>query len=166
MSLAISWCISQTSLEPPRLERYRNELAAGMLGVPPSKANTEGLLLLRKLAIVAPDPDSDVIFLPQPRAVNLMKVCQQWITSDEELNEAVESEMTLVFVHLAPILQDVPGLHWDLIFDIIGNNLEVSCSNHLLRMISYRHPRPLHSMTVRRLLLFIERCVWSLRSKT
>lgn len=107
------------------LDRYRNELAAGMLGVPPSKANTEGLWLLRRLAAVAPDPESDIIFLPQLRAVNLMKVCQQWIASDEDLDEEVESEMTLVFFHLAPILQNVQGVHWDLIFDVMENNLEV-----------------------------------------
>ena len=45
--------------------------------------------------------------------------------ADEELDEALESEMTLVFVHLAPILQNVPGSHWDLIFDVMENNLEV-----------------------------------------
>jgi len=71
-----------------------------------------------------PDPDSDIVFMQQQRAVNLMKVCQQWITSDEDLDEAVESEMTLVFFHLAPILQNVPGAHWDLVFDVMENNLE------------------------------------------
>lgn len=96
-----------------------------MLGIPARKANTDGLWLLRKLAVTAPNPESDVIFLPQPRAVNLMKACQQWITSDEELDEDVESEMILVFLHLAPILQSVPGTHWGLIFDVMENNLEV-----------------------------------------
>ncbi|KAF9818038.1 hypothetical protein IEO21_02999 [Rhodonia placenta] len=124
MSLAIIYSIAQYAPEPPMLDRYRNELAAGMLGVPPSKANTEGLWLLRRLAAVAPDPESDIIFLPQLRAVNLMKVCQQWIASDEDLDEEVESEMTLVFFHLAPILQNVQGVHWDLIFDVMENNLE------------------------------------------
>ena len=54
-----------------------------------------------------------------------MKTCQQWITSDEDIDEDVESEMTLVFLQLAPILQNVPGAHWDLIFDVMENNLEV-----------------------------------------
>ncbi|CDO70174.1 hypothetical protein BN946_scf184774.g2 [Trametes cinnabarina] len=124
--LAIVYSVTRYAPEPPRLDRFRNELAAGTLGIPASKANTEGLWLLRNLAAAAPDPESDVIFLPQTRAVNLVKACQQWITSDEDLDEEVQSEMTLVFAHLAPILQSVPGAHWDLIFDILENNLENS----------------------------------------
>ncbi len=123
--------------EPPRLDRFRNELAAGTLGIPASKANSEGLWLLRNLAAAAPDPDSDVIFLPQLRAVNLIKACQQWITSDEDLDEEVQSEMTLVFAHLAPILQNVPGAHWDLIFDVVENNLEVSVWGGATRCKTY-----------------------------
>ena len=112
--------------EPTRLERFRNELAAGTLGIPASKANTEGLWLLRNLAASAPDPESDIVFLPQQRAVNLIKACQQWITSDEDIEEDVQSEMTLVFASLVPILSNVPGSHWDLVFDVVENNLEVS----------------------------------------
>ncbi|KAJ3553232.1 hypothetical protein NM688_g3725 [Phlebia brevispora] len=123
-SLAIALSVTQYAPEPPKLERYRNELAAGIFGVPASKANTEGLWLLRQFVATAPDSDSDVVYLPVPRAVNLMKACQQWITSDEELDEEVEAEMTSVFIHLAPILQNVPGSHWDLIFDVMENNLE------------------------------------------
>ena len=89
---------------------------------------TDGLWLLRSLAAAAPDPESDVVFLPQPRAVNLMKACQQWIASDEDLEEDVQSEMTLVFMALVPILSSVPGGHWDLMFDVIENNLEVSAT--------------------------------------
>ncbi|KAF9458921.1 hypothetical protein BDZ94DRAFT_1068633 [Collybia nuda] len=125
-SMAIVSSITEFAPEPPRLDRYRNELAAGFLGVNPQKANTDGLLLLRKLAACAPNPDSDVVFLPQPRAVNIMKACQQWIASDEDIDEEVESQMTLIFFYLAPILQDIPGAHWDLIFDILENNLENS----------------------------------------
>ncbi|KAI0336704.1 hypothetical protein GY45DRAFT_1377084 [Cubamyces sp. BRFM 1775] len=123
-ALAIVFSVTRYAPEPPRLDRFRNELAAGTLGIPASKANSEGLWILRNLAAAAPDPDSDVVFLPQPRAVNLIKACQQWITSDEDLDEEVQSEMTLVFAHLAPILQNVPGAHWDLVFDVVENNLE------------------------------------------
>ncbi|KAI0634826.1 hypothetical protein C8Q77DRAFT_1277694 [Trametes polyzona] len=128
-SLAIVFSVTRYAPEPPRLDRFRNELAAGTLGIPASKANSEGLWLLRNLAAAAPDPESDIIFLPQLRAVNLVKACQQWITSDEDLDEEVQSEMTLVFAHLAPILQNVPGAHWDLIFDVVENNLENAALN-------------------------------------
>ncbi|KAI0371298.1 hypothetical protein BV20DRAFT_1035310 [Pilatotrama ljubarskyi] len=128
-SLAIVFSVTRYAPEPPRLDRFRNELAAGTLGIPASKANSEGLWLLRNLAAAAPDPESDIIFLPQTRAVNLIKACQQWITSDEDLDEDVQSEMTLVFAHLAPILQNVPGAHWDLVFDVVENNLENASLN-------------------------------------
>ncbi|GLB39355.1 putative ring finger [Lyophyllum shimeji] len=125
-SMALVSAVTGFAIEPPRLDRYRNELAASLLGIPPSKANTEGLVALRKLAISAPNPDSDVVFLPQPRAVNVAKAFQQWIASDEDIDEEVESMMTLVFYHLAPILQDISGSHWDLIFDMMESNLEIS----------------------------------------
>ena len=123
--MAIVSAVTKYAPQPPRLDRYRNELAAALLGVPARKANTDGLLILRKLAASAPDSESDVEFLPQPRAVNVVKACQQWISSDEDLDEEVESAMTLVFTHLAPILQDVPGSHWDFVFDVVENNIEV-----------------------------------------
>ncbi|GBE89079.1 hypothetical protein SCP_1500820 [Sparassis crispa] len=125
-SLAIALAVTRFAPEPPLLDRYRNELAAAVLGVRPSKANTDGLWLLRRLNVTAPDPESDVVFLSQPRAVNFMKACQQWITSDEDLDEEVQGEMTSTFFHLVPILQNMPGAHWDLIFDVLENNLENS----------------------------------------
>lgn len=58
-----------------------------------------------------------------------MKACQTWVAADEDdgysVDENVESAMTLVFFHLAPILQSVPGSHWDFIWDVMENNLEV-----------------------------------------
>ncbi|KAJ7096074.1 hypothetical protein C8R44DRAFT_889801 [Mycena epipterygia] len=122
--IAVVSAISASTLEPPRLERYRNELAADLLGIPASKANTQGLLTLRKLAASAPAGDSDVVFLPQQRSVNIFKACQQWIASDEDIEEELESAMTLVFFYLAPLLQNVPGTHWELIFDVLESNLE------------------------------------------
>ncbi|KAG5352362.1 hypothetical protein C0989_002683 [Termitomyces sp. Mn162] len=125
-SMAIVHAVTNFAPEPLRLDRYRNELAASLLGVPPAKANTEGLMTLRKLCACAPNTESDVVFLPQPRAVNITKACQQWITSDEEVDEEVLSAITAVFYYLAPILQDMSGGHWELIFDIVENNLEES----------------------------------------
>ena len=126
--------ITESGLEPPALDRYRNEQAAGILGIPASKANSDGLALLRRLAVSAPDPDSDIIFLPSNRAVNFMKACQNWLASDEDIDEDVESEVTGLFVHLAPILQNVTGSHWELIFDVIENNIEVCVSCEKFRL--------------------------------
>ncbi|KAF5370318.1 hypothetical protein D9758_006910 [Tetrapyrgos nigripes] len=126
-SMTIVAAISHFAPEPPRLERYRNELAASLLGIPPTKVDTEGLQALRKLAAAAPDSESGVAFLPPQRAINVVKSCEQWVGSDEDISEEVECAMTLTFFHLAPILQNVSGAHWAFIFDVIENNLE-NCS--------------------------------------
>ncbi|TFK41660.1 hypothetical protein BDQ12DRAFT_678315 [Crucibulum laeve] len=125
-SMTIIRAVVDSATEPLRLDRYRNELAAALLGIPPNRANTEGLLTLRKLAATAPDSESEVVFLPQLRAVNAVKACQDWIGSDEDIDEKVESEMTVLFLNLAPILQNVPGSHWEFIFDVLESNLENS----------------------------------------
>ena len=133
-SMTIISVISATGAEPPKIDRYRNELAAALLGVKPHKANTEGLLTLRKLAASAPDPKGTVEFLPTPRAVNVVKGCQSWVLSgddeDEELDEEVESAMLPIFTHLAPILQTVRGSHWAFIFDVLEAVLERASPEH------------------------------------
>jgi E3 ubiquitin-protein ligase listerin len=124
-SLAISLAVIEVAPEPSRLDRYRNELASKLSGVPPSKANTTGFRLLRCLSAVAPDPESDVIFLPQQRAVFVVQTLQAWMGSDEDLEERVESEVTLMLFNLVPILQSIQGAHWDFILDLIESNIEV-----------------------------------------
>lgn len=57
--------------------------------------------------------------------MNFVKACQGWVASDADIDEDVESEITNVFFHLVPILQNVAGAHWEFIFDLIENNLEV-----------------------------------------
>lgn len=131
-ALTIVASVVEFAPDPPSLDLYRTSLAALLTGIPASKANTDGVLALRKLAASAPGADSDVVFLTQQRAVNVVKTCQQWILADDEdIDEEVESAMTLIFSHLAPILQNVPGGHWGFIFDVIESNLEV-CLSHLL----------------------------------
>ncbi|KAH8103213.1 hypothetical protein DFH11DRAFT_1772348 [Phellopilus nigrolimitatus] len=78
-ALAIVLAIAESALKPLGLARYRNEAATGVLGVPAAKANIDGLRLHRRLACAAPDPDSDVEFLPSTRAVNFMRACQAWV---------------------------------------------------------------------------------------
>ncbi|KAM6492444.1 hypothetical protein JOM56_012168 [Amanita muscaria] len=124
--MALISAIVECAPEPQRLDHYRNELASSLLSIPARQANTKGLLTLRKLAMTAPNPDTDIVFLPQHRAVNVVKACQQWISSDEDIDEEVESAMMLVFVPLVPILQTVSGAHWEFMFDIIESNLENS----------------------------------------
>ena len=82
--------------------------------------------LLRHLNIVAPLPNSESIFMPQQRAIFLIQAMQKWMMSDEELDEAIETHLTYLFFHLAPIIQNVSGAHWEFIFDMMENNLKVT----------------------------------------
>ena len=122
---ALVQCVPQTQ----RLDRYRNQLAASLIDIPGSRVNTEGLLVLRKLASTSPSPETDVIFLPHHRTVNVVKALQKWTSSDEDIDEEVENAMMLVLAPLLPILQTIPGAHWEFIFDLIESNLEVRLIN-------------------------------------
>ena len=135
--MTIIAAITTTGAEPPKLDRYRNEIASSFLGIKPHKANTEGLLALRRLAASAPDPDGDVVFLTSPRAINVVKACQGWVLASggddgdddgEEMEERVESAMLPIFMHLAPILQNVPGGPWAFVFDVLESVLERASS--------------------------------------
>ncbi|KAF8156982.1 hypothetical protein B0H34DRAFT_711453 [Crassisporium funariophilum] len=135
--ITIISAITNTGTEPPKLDRFRNELAASLLGIKPTNANTDGLLTLRKLAACAPDPEGDVVFLQPLRAVNVVKACQAWVLAegdddgeddDEGLEEEVESAMLPIFMHLAPILQNSPGGHWAFVFDVLEGVLERASS--------------------------------------
>jgi hypothetical protein len=131
--MTIIAAITATGAEPPKLDRYRNEIAASLLGIKAHKVNTEGLLALRRLAASAPDPDGEVVFLTSPRAINVVKACQGWVLGNdgddgEEMEERVESAMLPIFMHLAPILQNVPGGPWAFVFDVLEGVLERASS--------------------------------------
>ncbi|TRM62271.1 hypothetical protein BD626DRAFT_558116 [Schizophyllum amplum] len=113
-SLAILAAIAQCAPDAPRLDRFRNEVAAGLQGTSASRA----LPMVRQLVAMAPDPDSVVPILPGPRAVN---------DEDDGSAEDLESLLPLLFTHIAPVLQTVPGAHWGLVFDVMENNVE-TCS--------------------------------------
>jgi E3 ubiquitin-protein ligase listerin len=142
-SLAILRTVASFSLDSQRADRYRNELASRISGVPPSRAKTEGLRLLRKLTVAAPPSDSDTVFLPQQRAIFLLQNIQKWITGDEENEGEIEEQIADLLFHLAPIIQNVPGSHWDFAFDLIEFNLEVSLTSAcFVPLLMFRHRLP------------------------
>ncbi|KAF8531403.1 hypothetical protein JB92DRAFT_2851839 [Gautieria morchelliformis] len=166
-SLAISLAVIEVAPEPSRLDRYRNELASKLSGIPPSMANTTGFRILRCLSAVAPDPESDVIFLPQQRAVFVVQTLQAWMGSDEDLEERVESEVTLVLFNLVPILQSIQGAHWGFILDLIESNLENSTFDDSDGVVILS--RTLRLLTIILDLTFSNkylRVLWEQRSKT
>jgi hypothetical protein len=123
---AIASVLAARGIESNRLDRWRNEVASRIPGVPMDAINKTGLPLLRTLNCLAPPPDSGIIFLPQQRAVFLVQSLQKWMSSDEDLDASLELRITITLNHLLPILQTVLGAHWEFIFDVLENNLAVS----------------------------------------
>lgn len=55
----------------------------------------------------------------------LIQAIQRWIGSDDDLEEEILASVAELFLHLAPIVQELSGSHWELIFDVVESNLEV-----------------------------------------
>lgn len=66
----------------------------------------------------------------------LIQAVQKWIASDDDLPEEIHSRVAELFIHLSPIVQELSGSHWDLVFDIIESNLEVSWRARIMMNLS------------------------------
>ncbi|BGP46344.1 hypothetical protein JCM10450v2_002186 [Rhodotorula kratochvilovae] len=126
LACAILYAIKPVLLETPRFERFQNELAASLAGVKPHEIETKAAPLLRQLLAVAPALDAPVIFLPQQRSVFLLQAVQRWLSSDERIPPEAHAPLVEVLAHLAPIVQDLSGSHWDLMFDLVEGNLDAA----------------------------------------
>ncbi|BGP30376.1 hypothetical protein JCM10296v2_002130 [Rhodotorula toruloides] len=124
LACAILHAIKPVLLDTPRFERYQNELAANLAGVQPSAIDVKAVPALRQLLAAAPPIDAPVIFLPQQRSMFLIQAISRWISSDEPISEELHAGIAELFCHLAPIVQDLSGGHWDLMFDLIETNLD------------------------------------------
>ncbi|KAG0655711.1 hypothetical protein C6P46_000745 [Rhodotorula mucilaginosa] len=126
LACAVLHAIKSLLLETPRFERYQNELAADLAGVTPSNLDVKGPPALRQLLASAPPPDAPVIFLPQQRSMFLIQAITRWIASDEPIPDEMSAGLVELFCHLAPIVQDLSGGHWDLMFDLIETYLDAA----------------------------------------
>jgi hypothetical protein len=134
LAIAIITAVKDLLLDGKAYDQAQNRLASTLTGVSLKKANTQGVTYLRLLAASAPPAGAASTFIPQQRAMFVMRHVAGWLTdeSDEadDLAEEVEARVAEVYTALAPIVQDVPGAHWDSIFDLIESSLEVStCSS-------------------------------------
>ncbi|CEH17942.1 Predicted E3 ubiquitin ligase [Ceraceosorus bombacis] len=112
-------------LSSPVYERVRNELAARLAGIPPTRVEKEGLPLLRLLLAAAPPEDAPVALVPQQRAIFLLQAVQKWYASDEaELGEESFVRLSQIFSELLPIVDNMPGSHLELILDVLEAQLE------------------------------------------
>ncbi|KAK4058560.1 hypothetical protein OIO90_000004 [Microbotryomycetes sp. JL221] len=126
LACTVVLAIKDVLVESPRLERYQNELAANLSGVSSNQVNSKGLPMLRLLLATAPPQDSSVIFLPQQRAMFLIKSLSGWLASEDDLDEEVYARLAELFVHVCPIVQDLSGSHWDLMFDVLEMNIQAA----------------------------------------
>ncbi|BGP23081.1 ubiquitin-protein ligase E3 [Rhodotorula toruloides] len=126
LACAILLAIKPVLLDTPRFDRYQNELAANLAGVQPSAIDVKASPALRQLLAAAPPLDAPVIFLPQQRSMFLIQAISRWISSDEPIPEEVHAGIAELFCHLAPIVQDLSGGHWDLMFDLIETSLDAA----------------------------------------
>ncbi|GAA5970378.1 hypothetical protein JCM11641_001687 [Rhodosporidiobolus odoratus] len=124
LASAILLAVKPILLETPRFTRYQSELASLLSGLRPAQLEARAFPLLQQLLSTAPALDEPIIFLPQQRAMFLLRAVQQWIASDEGLPEEIQAGVMELMGRLAPIVQDLSGSHWESMFDLIESNLE------------------------------------------
>ncbi|WVO13469.1 hypothetical protein L204_101086 [Cryptococcus depauperatus] len=129
LSLAIISAIKPFLLDTQPFITIQNRLASTLTSIPSSKCHTT-LGLLRVFNASAPPADSASVFLPQQRALFVLRHIAGWLTSDdvheEELPEDMECRVLEMEGIIAPIVQTVSGSHWNGIFDLIESGLENS----------------------------------------
>lgn len=128
VAIAIVLAVKPILLDTELFTRTQNRFASALTTVPPSKASDQGIPTIRLLIASAPPPDAPSVFLPQQRALLVLRHIGSWLASDEadEFDESMEVYIAQVYASLAPVVQDLSGAHWDGIFDLIENGLEGS----------------------------------------
>ncbi|KAL7422810.1 hypothetical protein Q5752_002106 [Cryptotrichosporon argae] len=125
LALAIIHAVKPLLLDTKPLELAQNRLANVLTGIAPAQATARGLPLLRLLLASAPPADSAALFLPQNRALFVLRHLATWLASDTELADEIEPRVAELYTALAPVVQDVLGTHWDNMFDLLEAGLEV-----------------------------------------
>lgn len=135
-------------LDTKPFETAQNRLASSLSGIPAQQANEKGVPALLLLVASAPPPDAASVFIPQQRAIFVLRHVASWLTSDDadDLDEEVEARIAELYTVMAPIVQSVQGAHWDSIFDLIETGLDVS-AYHPARL---KLTRSLHRWKIRR----------------
>ncbi len=100
--------------EGKAMERWRAEWTGAIL-------NGGGVRHMRKLAASIPRAESDVVFVqPVQRAVNLVRAMEEFVSEEDE-----DPVIATLLLPLLPILQNVPGAHWDFIYDVIASSVDL-----------------------------------------
>lgn len=129
--IAVFSTIKPLLLDSERFQTAQNRLASYLTTIKASQANTQGIPALRRLLASAPPADAASVFLPQQRAIFVLRHVGSWLTSDEadDFDESMEVYVAQLYTALAPVVQDMSGGHWDAMFGLIESGLEVSPHN-------------------------------------
>lgn len=112
------------AFDSPAHDRWRNDLAATLTGVPAARAHTDGAPLLQALMCATAPAEAGKALLPTHRAVQLAQVLQRWVESEEEYPQDVLALSAAVLAELAPVLQSVPGRHLEGMLVLAHESLE------------------------------------------
>ncbi|WWC71538.1 uncharacterized protein I206_105496 [Kwoniella pini CBS 10737] len=131
LALAIIYAIKPILLDHKSFALAQNRLANALTSVKPSPSAVakQGIPYIRLLIASAPSADAASVFLPQQRAIFVLRHVNSWLTADnddEDMPEEVEYRIAQLETELAPIIQDLSGGHWDAIFDLVESGLEGS----------------------------------------
>ncbi|KAK4688698.1 E3 ubiquitin-protein ligase listerin, partial [Tremellales sp. Uapishka_1] len=128
LSLAIILAVKPLLLDTKSFSLAQNRLANALTTLPIAQANSKGIPALRLLIASAPPPDAASVFLPQQRAVFVLRHVGGWLLHEDadDLAEEIEYRIAELYTSLAPVVQDLSGGHWDSIFDLIESGLESS----------------------------------------
>ncbi|OCF39032.1 hypothetical protein I317_07169 [Kwoniella heveanensis CBS 569] len=135
LALAIILAVKPILLDTKPFSLAQSRLANALTSVKPTAAavTKQGLPYLRLLIASAPPADAASVFLPQQRALFVLRHVNGWLTAEEddddeeaEMPEEVECRIAELETAVAPIVQDLSGAHWDGIFDLVENGLDAS----------------------------------------
>ncbi|WVF72830.1 hypothetical protein IAT40_007648 [Kwoniella sp. CBS 6097] len=133
LALAIILAVKPILLDTKPFSLAQNRLANALTSVKPTAAAVakQGLPYLRLLIASAPPADAASVFLPQQRALFVLRHVNGWLTAEDdddeaEMPEEVEYRIAELETAVAPIVQDLSGAHWDGIFDLVENGLDAS----------------------------------------
>lgn len=118
-------------LDTEAFSTAQNRLANALTGMPLAQAGERGITGLRLLVASAPPADAASIFLPQQRALFVLRHVSSWLTDEgaDELPEEIEHRIAELCTTLSPIVQDLSGAHWDSIFDLVESGLSVGVTS-------------------------------------
>ncbi|WFD30021.1 hypothetical protein MSPP1_001034 [Malassezia sp. CBS 17886] len=103
-------------------DRWRNELAAALSGVPSARAASEGRRYVQMLVCAAPPEHLGVPLVPTQRAMFLLQTVQRWLASEDELDD-LYTPLAALLTHIAPVVLARPGTHLDMMLDVVLENL-------------------------------------------